>query len=119
MSMPAERVYAHPLVRADNGKVAVRRGPVVYCLEEADNGPALNRLVLERGAELSCKEKPDLLGGVVTVQAEALREKDAESELLYRTEAPSYETVPVTFIPYYAWANRGMGEMSVWVREKE
>ena len=118
MSMPAERVYAHPLVRADNGKVAVRHGPVVYCLEEADNGPGLNRLVLERSAELSCREEPDLLGGVVTIQAQALREKERGGSL-YLTEAPSYEKVPVTFSPYYAWANRGTGEMSVWIREKE
>ncbi len=119
MDMPAERVYAHPLVRADNGKTAVRRGPVVYCLEEADNGQQLNRLVLERGEELKVREEPGLLGGVVTVEAAVLREKDAGGGSLYRTEAPSYEKVPVTFIPYYAWANRGAGEMSVWIREKE
>ena len=72
--MPAERVYAHPGVAADVGRVALRRGPLVYCLEEVDNsGGSVQRLVLPRASALTAEPRGDMLDGIVTVTADAFR----------------------------------------------
>lgn len=120
LEMPVQRVYSHPLVRANAGKVAVQRGPLVYCLEEADNGANLHEIVLPREAELTAVREEQLLGGVVTVRAEAekLREEDWTNGLYSPEAAVGTKPHTVKFIPYYAWANRGEGEMTVWVRER-
>lgn len=120
LEMPVQRIYSHPLVRANAGKVALQRGPLVYCLEEADNGANLHEIVLPREAELTAVREEQLLGGVVTVRAEAekLREEDWTNGLYSPEAVPGTKPYPVKFIPYYAWANRGEGEMTVWVRER-
>lgn len=120
LEMSVQRIYSHPLVRANAGKVALQRGPLVYCLEEADNGSNLHEIVLPREAELTAAREESLLGGVVTVRAEAekLREEDWTNGLYSPEAAPGTKPHPVKFIPYYAWANRGEGEMTVWVRER-
>lgn len=120
LEMPVQRIYSHPLVRANAGKVALQRGPLVYCLEEADNGSNLHEIVLPREAELTAVREEQLLGGVVTVRAEAekLREEDWTNGLYSPEAVPGTKPHPVKFIPYYAWANRGEGEMTVWVRER-
>ncbi len=119
LAMPVTRMAAHPSVREDVGRVAVTRGPLVYCLEQADNGPGLHRLRLPRSAAFTAHEEPGLLGGVTALTAEGIREEDTwDGDALYapvRDAKQSPQTL--TFIPYYAWANRGVGEMSVWVRE--
>ncbi|RCX22507.1 hypothetical protein DFP94_10187 [Fontibacillus phaseoli] len=120
VEMPVTRIYSHPLVRANAGKVALQRGPLVYCLEQADNGPHLHEIVLPRDAEFRAGKEDSLLGGIVSIEAEALRLRDEEwPGGLYSSEpAPGMKNDTVKFIPYYAWANRGEGEMSVWVREQ-
>src|SRR5690606_26059090 len=65
LPMPVTRIYADPRVQANNGRVALQRGPLVYCLEGVDNGSNLSALQLPRDAELSAASQPDLLGGVV------------------------------------------------------
>ena len=118
--MPVTRVAADPRVREDIGKVAVTRGPLVYCLEECDNGSALHLLTLPSDAAFDVRECPDLLGGIRVITAGGRRESaEWGTEGLYAPAAPR-QSVPqtLTFIPYYAWANRGVGEMSVWLREK-
>lgn len=118
LPMPIECVYAHPAVRADAGRVALQRGPLVYCLEEADNGPLLHDLALPREAELRATWEPELLGGVVTLSGRALRRDPAGWEnALYRPNVHATRAVAIKAIPYYAWANRGAGEMLVWLRE--
>ena len=67
MEMPAQPVSAHPSVRHDAGKIAIQRGPILYCLEETDNGNALTNLYVRRDVELKSTFEADLLGGVVTV----------------------------------------------------
>ena len=115
MQMEPRRVYANERVREEIGRVAIQRGPMVYCLEEADNGKALHQLLLPRDALLSWQEDISLPGGQ-GILASGLRQQ-ADREELY-TESPG-PIVPahLTFIPYHAWANRGENEMSVWVRE--
>jgi len=119
LPMPAERIYAHPAVRMDVGRVALTRGPLVYCLEEADNpGGPVQRLRLPRDAELKSTTRADLFDGIVTIAAEAVALKDAGFERdLYRTDPPSEEPATLTALPYYLWNNRQKGSMLVWVPE--
>ncbi len=119
LPMSVYRMQGHPLVRETSGKVALQRGPVVYCLEEADNGPNLHQIILDPDAEPEAAFDAELLGGLQTIRVKAQRvQTNGWGELLYKAGAEIC-TDPVTarFIPYFAWANRGRGEMSVWVRE--
>lgn len=114
-AMPPERLRARPEVVADVGRVALRRGPLVYCLEEADNGRALDAVVLPDTAELRAVPRPDLLGGTVTLQATGRREQ-AVGDGLYSILPPAAEACELIAVPYALWQNRGEGEMTVWVR---
>ncbi|WP_238915206.1 beta-L-arabinofuranosidase domain-containing protein [Clostridium sp. YIM B02555] len=120
LKMPILRMKANPLVRADIGKVAIQRGPLVYCLEEADNGSNLHEIYLPKEAKFEESFDSSLLGSIVVIKTEGKRLVNSEKWLnkLYRYEAEE-EYIPSTikFIPYYAWANRNVGEMTVWVRE--
>ncbi|MCA9837501.1 MAG: glycoside hydrolase family 127 protein [Trueperaceae bacterium] len=93
LPMPIERVLSHRKVEENRDKVAVERGPIVYCAEATDNGGHALDLTLADTAELSAEYKPDMLGGVTVIKAEGL-----------------------TLIPYYAWAHRDVGEMAVWLK---
>ena len=115
LPMPVERVRADPRVAPVAGRVALQRGPVVYCLEEADHGPHLAALALPRTAGLTAHTDPALLGGCVVVTATGTREVLRSS--LYTTTEPVTEFVPLRALPYALWANRGEGEMRVWIRE--
>ncbi len=116
---------ADPRVREDIGKVAVTRGPITYCLEEADNGANLHLLTLSPEAAATVEEAVVAGEPVRTILLPGFREvlPDADAEEagsrlgLYRP-ASRPEKTPVTlrFIPYYTWANRGENEMAVWVR---
>ena len=94
------------------GLVAVARGPLMYALEEVDNGAELQMLALPRDAEVSVGH----VGGLDTVHAAGTR-TSIPGEGLYRTSDPVEEFAELTFVPYFSWANRGEGEMRVWVRE--
>ena len=109
---------SHPSVRENVGHVAVTRGPVVYCLEEEDNGGELHRIYLDAGADFSAQA--DNIGDrCISLVADAYRLKDADwSGSLYRTDTvQEFEQVQIKLIPYYLWANRSVGEMCVWVNE--
>jgi DUF1680 family protein len=108
LPMPARRVVAHEAVGEDRGRVAVERGPLVYCAEWPDNDGRVSNLVLADGTALEAGMRPDLLGGVVVIKGEA----EALSE---KTGKVITEKKPLVLIPYYAWANRGRGEMAVWL----
>lgn len=99
LPMPARLIAAHPAVAADIGRLAWQRGPLVYCLESADNPVDLSKLVVSSAAE-KIGWSPKLLGGVITLQGQAELEG---------------EKVPICAVPYYAWANRGAGAMRVWL----
>ena len=119
MDMPVQLVEANPFVREDVGKVAVMRGPLVYCLEEADNGILLQDLSLAEGADFTEKFEPELMNGVVTLTAPGKRIslEGWNGNLLYRHyRGTQKENQKLKFIPYYSWSNRTPGEMLVWVR---
>jgi DUF1680 family protein len=122
---------ADPRVDAVRGCVAIERGPLVHCLEQADHPGGLDDLVLDPTRPLTVEQRPDLLGGVVTVTAAGHRRArpagaadpadpagDAWWPYSPATPAPPAsggEPVALTAIPYYAWANRADGSMRVWL----
>jgi DUF1680 family protein len=118
LAMPVERVYAHPDILEDLDSVALQRGPLVYCLEQADNNIPLHRIRLSPAAKLESHFEPKLLGGVEVVEADAaaLRTEDW-SDTLYRTTPPAHRPHRLVAIPYYAWDQRQSGEMSIWIHE--
>jgi DUF1680 family protein len=110
LPMPVRQVRARPEVKDDLGRVALQRGPLVYCAEWPDNGGRALNLVVPEDARLDSEFRSDLLGGVQVVGGEIQAiERDGRGGAL-RTVAHR-----LTAIPYYAWANRGMGEMAVWL----
>ena len=114
---PPRYLYANPQVRADSGKAAIMRGPLVYCLEEADNGDNLPAIFADTEKPLT-EEESDLLGGIVKVKGKGRRiSGDSWKGGLYSEEKPLVEEVEFTAVPYYCWNNRGEGEMLVWLKE--
>ncbi len=114
LPMPVRRVVAHPSVEADQGRVALQRGPLVYAAEWPDNaGGKVRNLLLPDDATLSSQFRPDVLNGVqvVTGRAVALA-YDAKGKVTRHEQ-------DFTAIPYYAWANRGPGEMLVFIPNRE
>ncbi len=109
LPMPIRRVLSHESVEADAGRVALERGPVVYCTEWADNQGYVSNLVLEDDATLTTQRRDDLFNGVIVLEGTVkalLYDKDGK---LLKNEQD------FTAIPYYAWAHRGQGEMAVWM----
>jgi DUF1680 family protein len=121
LDMPVERMVAHPHVRQDAGYVALQRGPVVYCLEEVDNGGHLANLAIPRESKLTAEFDTSLFGGIAVVTGDAMRIEPADwSGNLYQPlSSVTYKTSTLKFkaIPYCFWANREPGEMRVWLRE--
>jgi len=113
--LPVRRIHAHPRVKDAAGKAALARGPLIYCAEEADNGACLSALMLTCGEAQALPCDETLLGGIVPLEASGLREPDMET--LYQSGRPKPEPCAIRAIPYYAWGNRGKGEMTVWIRE--
>lgn len=114
--MIPQKVYATSRVPADTGKVAVQRGPLVYCAEGVDNGGDVLSLSLDReGALREEAYDPDLLGGIVPITAQGWRVQPATE--LYFWDRPQRKQVEVKLVPYYTWANRGENQMRVWLPE--
>ncbi|MCX6926831.1 MAG: glycoside hydrolase family 127 protein, partial [Verrucomicrobia bacterium] len=104
LPMPVQQVYAHEKVQADKGKVALMRGPIIYCLEAADQPEVnLSHLVLPPKPEFQAEHCRELLGGLTVLKGKGL--------------ADGQRAITVTAIPYYAWANREEGAMMVWSDE--
>ena len=119
LPMPIHRLEAHPAISDDAGRVALQRGPLVYCLESADNAGHLHNLILPRTAPITATHRPELLGGITTLDFTALQQVPASfpAATLYRPQHPSQFTpTPVRAIPYYAWDNRTPGPMQIWLR---
>jgi len=111
MPMPVRRVLAHEKVEDDRGKVALERGPIVFCAEWPDSrdGHVLN-LLLPDETPLKAEYRPDLLNGVEVITGKVFGVKrGGEGKSLLKTEQDFMA------IPYYAWAQRGKGEMAVWL----
>jgi DUF1680 family protein len=115
--MPVNFVRSNPHVRENTGKIAVMRGPVVYCAEEIDNGNELFRFRTGNPDDIIVRHEKDLFGGVTTISFTGKREKDWKCDVLYQTTEPVLEDKKIVLIPYFAWANRKTGEMTVWINK--
>ncbi|UCF06292.1 MAG: glycoside hydrolase family 127 protein [bacterium] len=114
LSMPVRRVAAHDSVKADMGKVALERGPLVFCAEWCDHARGhVRNLLLPDDCELSTEFLPDHLQGIQLIRGRALYYRLDEDEKTVKEEEL------LTMIPYYAWAHRGKGEMAVWLAREE
>jgi DUF1680 family protein len=116
LPMPVERIYAHPDVHADQGRVALKRGPIVYCVEAVDNSAPPHLMTLPRDAAITSSIEPDLLGGEATLIGTAIATGRGADDL-YRTEPWPREPVPFKAVPYHLWDHREPGEMVVWLPE--
>lgn len=122
LDMSVKFVRANSRVRSDAGQVAVMRGLLVYCVEQADNPGDLWNYRLADGVDAAAAKtefQSDLLGSVDTVSLPAVREQaDSDDAALYASAdvAPATEAAILTLVPYYSWANREVGQMRVWLR---
>lgn len=115
--MEARILDADTRVRENIGKAAVMRGPLVYCLEEADNGRDLHLLKMDAESLFQTKRRYISSEPVVILKAKGWRQKKSESQALYKIhEQAEFEETMLTWIPYYTWSNRIEGEMQVWTR---
>jgi DUF1680 family protein len=113
LPMEVRRIVASDSVKENVGRVSLQRGPLVYCFEHVDNdGQAMN-IILPDNAPAMAKFQNGLLGGVMTIQCDA-------SVIRPSPDGTSVETVrgKITAIPYFTWANRGAGQMQVWLPRK-
>ena len=117
LAMPAERIYANPQVVADIGQVALKRGPVVYCIEGADNEVAPHLVALPRGSAIEPRHETDLLSGVTVLSADALGVRAWADDELYATHPPATQPIRLRAVPYGFWSNRESETMRVWLRE--
>lgn len=102
LDMPVEKVVSHPKVKMNAGKVAIKRGPLVYCSEETDNKDLFEEIAINSNALFFLESKPDILNGIKIIKA----------------KLPDNAAV-LTAVPYYAWDNREPGHMKVWINEVE
>ena len=116
LDMTPHVVYASPKVAADTGKACVQRGALVYCAEEADNGPVLPLCIRDGAAPKALAFEPETLGGIVPVTIAGWEVQD--SGALYSTKKPALVEKEIRLIPYYTWANRGENQMRVWLPVK-
>ncbi len=122
MDMPVRILEADSRVRENIGKVAIARGPITYCLEEVDNGKDLHlcRVDLQslQTSDIEMEITEELGHPMTVLKVPGKRLISEESQELYRSARPAREEdVTLRMVPYYAWNNRGEGEMSVWVRK--
>ena len=116
---PAVFVHANPKVRADAGKTAIMKGPLVYCIEEVDNGANLSAIKVDPCQQLEEHYEADVLGGssVIGLKGKRCIESAWDDNCLYAVNQPQYEEVQLKAVPYCYWGNRKTGEMQVWMRE--
>ncbi|WP_211749268.1 beta-L-arabinofuranosidase domain-containing protein [Paenibacillus sp. Marseille-Q4541] len=117
--MQPKRLYAHSKVRANAGRVALQRGPLVYCLEEMDNVSPLTTVRLPADAEI--REVTGVWNDeVVFLEMDGIRQEEitGQKESLYSTAPPKQQAQRLLAIPYTLWGNRTPGEMQVWIREQ-
>lgn len=118
--LEAQLIAANPEIRANAGKAAIERGPIVYCLEEIDNGSPLASLSIQGGSKLTSSFDHDLPGGAVVIEAEGRADERGswQADTPYRplSQSQKAESIKLKAVPYFLWGNRQPGEMTVWIR---
>lgn len=115
--MPVKRIYSNTKVRANEGCIAIKRGPIVYCFEGVDNGENIQELRIKKSASFIPEMKKDsILKNNVILKGRGMRL--SSSDALYSDVPPETVDMDVLAIPYYAWGNRGLNQMKVWMLEE-
>ena len=118
LKMQIELMQANPQVRADAGKVAIMRGPLVYCLEQEDNGENLSAITLSVKDVLTQEVDNALCNGAVVIRAKGERcDESTWCNALYRPYKTQQHSIDIKAVPYFLWGNRQKGEMQVWIRK--
>jgi len=118
--LPVEKLEANPRVLQSRGKIALRRGPLIYCLEQPDNKPDLDRIALPVTAKLATHFEPALLEGVTVITGQGVFQSASGWDELYRpVRAASGKPIAIKAIPYCVWGNRGQEGMKVWIDTAE
>jgi hypothetical protein len=110
-------IEGHARIEEVRNQVAIKRGPVVYCVESPDlpdNTGILDVYVAEK-AELTAQHRPEFLGGLTTIRANVLLRSSNREDMYHTVTKPVWKTIQTQFVPYYAWSNRGKSEMTVWM----
>jgi DUF1680 family protein len=117
MPMGVTFVEGHPCIEEVKNQVAIKRGPIVYCIETPDLPKNISILdvYINGRSELTVNHQPDFLGGITTISGELLLRKDKEDTIYRTVEKPEWTSYKANFMPYYAWSNRGQAEMTVFM----
>ncbi|MDZ8117774.1 glycoside hydrolase family 127 protein [Pontiella agarivorans] len=120
LNLPMDAVFieGHPYIEEVRNQVAVKRGPLLYCIESPDlpKGESILDVYLQGDAELKVEDRPDLLGGMKAISTEVLLRNDTDTSGMYhRVSKPDFKPFKAQLIPYYAWSNRGTAEMTVFM----
>lgn len=116
--MEATFIEGHPRIEEVRNQVAVKRGPVVYCVESPDlpEQSSVLDVYINGETELEVEYKEDFLGGISTIKAGALLRADTDDSAMYHTvKKPSWKEQDLQLVPYFAWSNRGTAEMTVFM----
>jgi uncharacterized protein len=116
MPMPVRQMRSNPLVLANAGHVAIMRGPLMYCLESADNRDSIRMLSIPPGSTFSTEPREDLPGGAIAIKTTGVADTEPQGGLYFASDSgPAKRPETITAIPYFANANRGPVEMGVWI----
>jgi len=113
LPMPVRQVLATDSVKADRNKVAIQRGPLMYCVEQLANADPKQNFIIPDNATFKTEFEPNLLNGVTVIKADVSVIKPTADGKSLQTQNGS-----ITAIPYYSWANRGRSQMEVWLPTK-
>ena len=113
LPMPVQKIVAINEVKDNRNRVALQRGPLVYCFEHPDNNGKAMNIVIPDNTSFTAEFKPDLLSGVVELSSDAIVVNISGNGLSATTEKKR-----VSAIPFFSWANRGEGQMQVWMPRK-
>jgi DUF1680 family protein len=119
LDMPLETklLTGNPRIEEVRNQAAIKRGPVVYCIESPDlpDGTDILDVYIPSDIKLKANYQPDFLGGLTTLNGKVMLRGDQKDAMYSTLKKPDWKKVKTRFIPYYAWSNRGEAEMTVWL----
>jgi hypothetical protein len=115
--MKIKLMEGHPRIEEVRNQVAIKRGPVVYCVESPDlpEGTEILDVYLPQRSNLTARHRPDFLGGVTTIVGEVALREDQKEGMYRALDKPKWNIVTTQFVPYFSWCNRGQSEMTVFM----
>jgi hypothetical protein len=117
--MQVQKLRANPKVLEDRGKIALKRGPLIYCLEQPDMAAPVDQMVIPTETKIEPEFEANLLGGTVVLKGQAVQKQSVDwHNILYKpiADSPALLTpTPITAVPYCLWGNRGLAKMTVWI----